>query len=142
MIDNVAACHEPLARVFWFHVYNERLVHSPQIVCLRSASYMITESARRTDVIMASTMETQKFIIRAFRRANTCLTLLYRVTHKKVYLFRRILYPNYVITKLKEFYIDKHIFRNTAWICLRFVCKQLLKRVICIRAVFCLTAQL
>ena len=58
----------------------------------------------------------------------------YQVTHKKVYLFLRILYPNYVITKLKEFYIDKHVFMNTAWICLRFVCKQSLKRVIYICA--------
>ena len=42
--------------------------------------------------------------------------MIYRVTHKKVYLFLRIFYPNYVITKLKESYIDKYVFMNTAWI--------------------------
>ena len=42
----------------------------------------------------------------------------YRVTHEKVYLFLRILY---FLFKLKEFGIDKYIFINTAWICLRFV---------------------
>ena len=40
----------------------------------------------------------------------------YRVTHKKVYLFLSILYPIYMISKLKEFCIDNYVFMNAAWI--------------------------
>ena len=103
------SCHEPLACVFWFHVYNERLVHSPQIVCLRSASYMITESARRTDVIMASTMETQRFIILAFRRANARLTLLYNAVLVK---FRREMPPGSIFL---SYFISLTLSRGGSW---------------------------